>query len=65
MYNITRGKLAGGVSVGAMSLVTQNLEAWGVYAGIPAKRIKERNRAILELEKNFLAQQDKDKCYII
>ncbi|NBJ96829.1 acyltransferase [bacterium 1xD8-48] len=54
-----------GVSVGAMSLVTQNLEAWGVYAGIPAKRIKERNRAILELEKNFLAQQDKDKCYII
>lgn len=54
-----------GVSVGAMSLVTHSLEAWGVYAGIPAKRIKERNKDILELEKNFIVQQDRNKCYVI
>ena len=48
-----------GASVGAMSLVTHNLEAWGVYVGIPAKRIKERNRDILKLGEKFLAQQEK------
>jgi acetyltransferase-like isoleucine patch superfamily enzyme len=43
-----------GVSVGALSLVKNNLEAWGLYAGIPAKRIKNRNKdKILSLEKEF------------
>ena len=36
-----------GVAVGAMSLVKQNLEAWGIYAGTPVKRMKERNRGLL------------------
>jgi len=38
-----------GVAVGAMSLVTKSLDAWGIYAGIPAKRIKERTRDLLKL----------------
>lgn len=38
-----------GVAVGAMSLVTKSLDAWGIYAGIPAKRIKERTRNLLKL----------------
>jgi galactoside O-acetyltransferase len=38
-----------GVAVGAMSLVTKSLDAWGIYAGIPAKRIKERSRELLKL----------------
>lgn len=43
-----------GTSVGSMSLVNRSLDAWGIYAGIPCKRIKERNRNILVLEKMYL-----------
>lgn len=44
-----------GVAVGSMSLVTKNLEAWQVYAGIPARFVKERNKeSIQEGEKRFL-----------
>ena len=43
-----------GVSVGSMSLVNKSLAPWGIYAGIPCKRLKERNRKVLELEKQVL-----------
>ncbi len=45
-----------GVSVGALSLVTKNLKAWGVYFGAPAKRIKERSKDLLKLEGQLLAE---------
>jgi len=45
--------LAEGCSVGAMTLINQSTEVWGVYVGIPAKRIKERKKDLLELEKQF------------
>ncbi len=38
-----------GVSVGAMSLIKESLESWNIYAGIPARRIKERSRNMLKL----------------
>lgn len=43
-----------GVAVGAMSLVLNNLDSWGIYAGTPAFRIKERSQKLLELEKNLI-----------
>ncbi len=43
-----------GCSVGAMSLITKDTDPWGVYIGIPAKRIKERKKDLLVLEKKFL-----------
>lgn len=43
-----------GTSIGACSLVTKDCDDWGIYVGIPVKRIKERSRKLLELEKNFL-----------
>lgn len=46
--------LAEGVAVGAMSLIVRKTSPWGIYFGIPAKRIKERKRNILELEKDFV-----------
>jgi acetyltransferase-like isoleucine patch superfamily enzyme len=47
--------LKDGASVGALSLVNQSLDEWTLYAGIPAKKIKSRNkREILEFEINFL-----------
>ena len=48
-----------GVAVGALSLVNRNCEAFGIYAGNPARRIKERKRDLLELENFFLADRAK------
>ena len=49
-----------GCSVGAMALVNKSLEAWGVYSGNPAVRIKERKKNILELEDKYLADEKND-----
>lgn len=46
-----------GVAVGALSLVTKNCSAFGIYAGNPARRIKYRKRDLLELEQKFLHQK--------
>lgn len=42
-----------GSSIGACSLITRNCEEWGIYVGIPAKKIKNRSKKILELEKKM------------
>lgn len=41
--------LGEGCSVGAMSLINKSLPPWGIYAGIPARRLKERSRKLLDL----------------
>ncbi|MDZ4097101.1 MAG: acyltransferase [Methylophilaceae bacterium] len=43
-----------GVAVGALSLVQKRCEAFGIYAGNPARRIKGRKRDLLKIEKQFL-----------
>jgi len=43
-----------GIAIGAMGLVKEVLQPWGIYAGIPCKRVKERQKALLALEKEFL-----------
>ena len=48
--------IAEGCSVGAMTLVNKNTKPWGVYVGIPAKRLKDRKKNLLTLEKIFLEQ---------
>jgi acetyltransferase-like isoleucine patch superfamily enzyme len=48
--------VAEGCSIGAMTLVTKSTEPWGIYTGIPAKRIKEKNKEVLILEKEFLKE---------
>lgn len=55
MPNIVIGK---GVAVGSMSFINKSLKPWGVYAGIPCKRIKERKKDLLELEKKYLHSND-------
>jgi galactoside O-acetyltransferase len=44
-----------GVAVGALSLVSEKCEAFGIYVGVPAKRIRERSRDLLDLEKKILS----------
>lgn len=46
-----------GAAVGSLSLVTRSLEPWSINTGIPAKKKSDRNRVILELEKEFWADR--------
>ena len=46
-----------GVAVGALSLVRKNCTAFGIYAGNPVRRIKERKRDLLKLEKEFMTRK--------
>ena len=48
--------IADGCSVGAMSLVNRSTQEWGIYSGIPAKRLKDRSRELLDLETKYLSQ---------
>lgn len=50
--------LQAGTAVGAMSMVKQKTEPWSIYVGIPAKKVKDRSKKLLALEKEFLKEQD-------
>lgn len=52
--------LAEGCSVGAMTMVTKSTKPWGIYFGIPAKRIKERKKDLLVLEAKYLLEKQHD-----
>lgn len=40
--------IAEGCMIGACSMVRKSTEPWGVYFGIPVKRMKERNKGLLK-----------------
>lgn len=44
-----------GVAIGALSLVNRDCKEFGIYAGNPAQRIKERRRDLLDLEAQLRA----------
>jgi acetyltransferase-like isoleucine patch superfamily enzyme len=45
------GVLVGeGAAVGAMSLVNNSLDKWSIYSGVPAKKLKNRSRGLLDLK---------------
>jgi len=44
------GHVGEGCAVGAMSLVNRPLDDFGVYVGVPARKVRERSRRVLELE---------------
>lgn len=52
--------IAEGCSVGAHSLIAENTQPWGIYAGTPAKRIGERVKDMLFLEIPFLKEWNKE-----
>ena len=43
-----------GSSVGALSLVTKSIDEWGVYFGIPVKKLKNRLKDVLKLESELI-----------
>jgi len=50
--------LADGCSVGAMSFVTRSTESWFVYFGIPAKKLKARNKDLLKFEEQLKIREN-------
>lgn len=54
MPNVEIGE---GSCVGALSLVVKSLDQWGMFAGVPAVKIKDRSRKLLELEQDFIREQ--------
>lgn len=51
-----------GSLVGAQSLVRKSLDPWGIYFGVPAKRLKSRSRALLADEARLLAEEQEKKA---
>lgn len=49
--------LPDGVSAGARTLFTESAEAWSIYVGTPARRVKARSQALLQLEREFLSRE--------
>lgn len=47
-----------GSSIGAGSVVYRSTKEWGVYIGNPAKKIWDRDRGVLEVEKEFLQNKE-------
>lgn len=56
--NLTIGE---GASIGALSLVKDSLEEWSVYAGSPIKKLGQKLRKTLELEKLYLEEIELNK----
>jgi len=46
-----------GVSVGALSLVTTNLDSWILFAGNPLKRIAKKSKNLLQKKEEFLREE--------
>ena len=42
-----------GCAVGSLSLIKNALDSWWIYAGIPAKKVKERSKELLKKEKEW------------
>lgn len=41
--------LGEGVAIGSMTMIKDSLAPWGLYVGIPARRIRDRSRHLLKL----------------
>lgn len=49
--------LAEGTSVGSGCVILKTTETWSIYAGVPAKKIKNRKKDLLLLEEAYLREQ--------
>lgn len=46
-----------GTTVGANSLILKTTNSWSIYVGSPAKKIKDRKKDLLNLEKKYLENE--------
>ena len=53
-----------GASVGSMTLVNRSLEAWSIYIGSPCRKLRDREKKLLEAERRFLQEKAQEKSAI-
>lgn len=46
-----------GTAVGAMALVMKSTEPWSIYVGNPARKLRDRKRDLLALERAYLTDE--------
>ena len=51
-----------GTAVGSMTLCNKSTEPWSVNVGAPVRKLKDRNKDILDLEKQFLKEAEMMLC---
>ncbi len=51
-----------GASIGALSLVSSNLESWTIYIGNPLKKLIKRSKNLLEKKEQFLNELKENNC---
>lgn len=52
--------LAEGSSFGSFSFINRDAEPWSIYVGIPIRKLRDREKGLLELEQQFLADEYKN-----
>lgn len=57
--------LAEGCAFGAYSFINRSCAPWGIYVGIPCKRIKERSKELLKYEGELIDEADRECDYSI
>lgn len=50
-----------GSAIGAMTLVNKSTDPWGIYVGVPARKLKDRSEDLKKLEELYLNEINKDK----
>ncbi|MEL6675255.1 MAG: acyltransferase [Bacteroidota bacterium] len=51
-------QMATGSASGAQALITKSTEPWSIYFGSPARRIKARQKDLLDLEAKYLQEEE-------
>ena len=51
--------VADGCATGALTVLNKSTEEWGIYVGSPGRRVKERSKELLKLEKEYLSREKK------
>ena len=54
MPGVTIGE---GTAIGAKSFINRDCEPWSIYVGVPAKKVGERSRNVLNLEQELLREE--------
>lgn len=53
--------IAEGAAFGAMTLINKDSESWSINAGVPFKKIKDRFKDVLRLEKEFIKELESNE----
>lgn len=56
--------LGEGCAFGSFSFINHSTDPWGIYAGIPCKKIKDRDKKLLIFEEAFLKELKNDMYFI-